>query len=49
MIRTAQKTYQLYPGWEMISGLTCEDRFRVDFEKKILLNKKDWIERRETK
>jgi len=46
---TAKKTYKLYPDWQMMPGLTCEDRFRVDFENKVLLDKKEWIERRDTK
>ena len=42
---TAKKVFKLYPDWQMVPGLTCEDRFRADFEKKSLRDKKEWIER----
>jgi hypothetical protein len=39
-----KKVYQLNPNWEMIPGLQCEDRFKLDFERRVLRDKKDWIE-----
>jgi hypothetical protein len=41
---TAKKVYKLTPDWQYIPGFTCEDRFKTDFAKKSLRDKKDWIE-----
>jgi len=34
----------LTPDLEYLPGLICDDRFKSDFEKKSLRDKKDWIE-----
>lgn len=39
-----KKVFQLDRDWEMIPGVHCEDRFKQDFERKVLRDKKDWIE-----
>jgi len=28
------KTFKLYPDWEYIPGIACEDRFKAEFEKR---------------
>jgi hypothetical protein len=38
-----KKVYKL-TEWEYISGHVCDDRFRAEFEKRSLRDKKDWIE-----
>ena len=39
-----KKVFKLDPDWEMIPGVICEDRFKADFSRKALRDKKDWIE-----
>ena len=39
-----RKVFQLDRDWEMIPGVHCEDRFKQDFERRVLRDKKDWIE-----
>ena len=39
-----KKVFKLDPDWEMIPGVICEDRFKADFSRKTLRDKKDWIE-----
>jgi hypothetical protein len=29
-----KKTFKMYPDWEYIHGITCEDRFHLDFQRK---------------
>ena len=29
-----KKTFKMYPDWEYIAGVPCEDRFHLDFQKK---------------
>ena len=41
---TGKKVFQLNPDWQYLPGLVCEDRFKADFERKSLRDKKDWIE-----
>jgi len=41
---TGKKVLELNPDWEYIPGLICEDRFKADFERKSLRDKKDWFE-----
>lgn len=41
---TGKKVFKLDTEWEMIPGLHCEDRFKADFARKSLRDKKDWIE-----
>ena len=39
-----KKVFKLTPDLEYLPGLICDDRFKSDFEKKSLRDKKDWIE-----
>ncbi len=39
-----KKVFQLNPDWQYIPGLTCEDRFKADFERKSLRDEKEWHE-----
>jgi len=39
-----KKVLELNLDWEYIPGLICEDRFKADFAKKSLRDKKDWFE-----
>jgi len=41
---TGKKVFKLEATWEMIPGVICEDRFRADFARRSLRDKKDWIE-----
>jgi hypothetical protein len=37
------KTYKMYPDWEYIPGIACEDRFKAEFEKRTLEKGNDRI------
>ena len=41
---TGKKVLVLNPDWEYVPGLICEDRFKDDFARKSLRDKKDWFE-----
>jgi hypothetical protein len=41
---TGKKVFKLNQDWEYVPGITCDDRFKADFTKKSLRDKKDWIE-----
>jgi hypothetical protein len=41
---TGKKIFKLNQDWEYVPGITCDDRFKTDFAKKSLRDKKDWIE-----
>ena len=39
-----KKVFKLTHDWEYIPGIMCDDRFKTDYAKKSLRDKKDWIE-----
>ena len=39
-----KKVFSLQSNWEYVPGITCEDRFKTDFSRKTLRDKKDWGE-----
>ena len=39
-----KKVFKLAHDWEYIPGIMCDDRFKTDYAKKSLRDKKDWIE-----
>ena len=41
---TGKKVFKLNSDWEYLPGLTCDDRFKLEFAKRSLRGKKDWIE-----
>ena len=41
---TGKKVFKSNPDWQIMLGSFCEDRFKADFEKRSLRDKKDWIE-----
>ena len=41
---TGKKVFQWKPDWQILLGAACEDRFKADFARRSLRDKKDWIE-----